>query len=131
MEREYAWSQIEPAVAILCACFVTYKPLFTNFKNALLSTLSSDNRTSTSAPQDHWTDMENTKRSVVRWPVARDFGAQAIALNENPPRRPRNRPDGRSHRIVIDFEGPDDTFTEVVARYEEIVKTRRHEQARA
>ncbi|KAL8669828.1 MAG: hypothetical protein Q9224_007713, partial [Gallowayella concinna] len=24
----YMWSQIEPSAAILCACFVTYRPLF-------------------------------------------------------------------------------------------------------
>ncbi|KAL8687040.1 MAG: hypothetical protein Q9218_006677, partial [Villophora microphyllina] len=26
----YMWSQIEPSAAILCACFVTYRPLFRN-----------------------------------------------------------------------------------------------------
>lgn len=26
------WSQIEPSVAILCACFVTYRPLFRNLR---------------------------------------------------------------------------------------------------
>lgn len=25
------WSQIEPSAAILCACFVTYRPLFRDF----------------------------------------------------------------------------------------------------
>ncbi|KAL9634995.1 MAG: hypothetical protein Q9204_002786 [Flavoplaca sp. TL-2023a] len=28
----YMWSQIEPSVAILCACFVTYRPLFRNIR---------------------------------------------------------------------------------------------------
>lgn len=26
------WSQIEPSAAILCACFVTYRPLFRNLR---------------------------------------------------------------------------------------------------
>ncbi|KAL8851633.1 MAG: hypothetical protein Q9221_003470 [Calogaya cf. arnoldii] len=28
----YMWSQIEPSAAILCACFVTYRPLFRNLR---------------------------------------------------------------------------------------------------
>ncbi|KAL8994967.1 MAG: hypothetical protein Q9169_005208 [Polycauliona sp. 2 TL-2023] len=28
----YVWSQIEPSAAILCACFVTYRPLFRNLR---------------------------------------------------------------------------------------------------
>ena len=27
---EYGWSQAEPALAIICACIITYRPLFTN-----------------------------------------------------------------------------------------------------
>ncbi|KAL8950988.1 MAG: hypothetical protein Q9222_003003 [Ikaeria aurantiellina] len=30
MADEYLWSQMEPAVAILCACVVTYRPLLVN-----------------------------------------------------------------------------------------------------
>ena len=29
---EYAWSEAEPALAIICACMVTYRPLFANLK---------------------------------------------------------------------------------------------------
>ncbi|KAL8907243.1 MAG: hypothetical protein Q9207_001544 [Kuettlingeria erythrocarpa] len=28
----YMWSQIEPSAAILCACFVTYRPLFRDLR---------------------------------------------------------------------------------------------------
>lgn len=30
MADTYLWSQIEPATAILCACLISYKPLFKN-----------------------------------------------------------------------------------------------------
>jgi hypothetical protein len=26
----YTWSEVEPVLAIICACLVTYRPLFTN-----------------------------------------------------------------------------------------------------
>lgn len=37
----YLWSQIEPATAILCACLVTYRPLFANISFSLPSRLTS------------------------------------------------------------------------------------------
>ena len=30
MTSEYLWCQLEPSTAILCACLVTYRPLFVN-----------------------------------------------------------------------------------------------------
>ena len=39
MAGEYLWSQVEPATAILCACMMTYRPLFTNI-NVNLSNVS-------------------------------------------------------------------------------------------
>lgn len=35
----YLWSQIEPATAILCACLITYKPLFKNISVSLSTTI--------------------------------------------------------------------------------------------
>lgn len=74
--NEYAWSQIEPATAILCACAVTYRPLFVNLDlNHKFSKLSSSlSRSRRGRPKsDDWTDMENSRNVPMQWPVAQDF----------------------------------------------------------
>ena len=76
MVDEYAWSQIEPATAILCACVVTYRPLFLNMKFdhkfSRLSSSLSRSKHARSKTQD-WTDMENFQNAQMQWPVAQDF----------------------------------------------------------
>jgi hypothetical protein len=75
MIMEYAWSQIEPATAILCACIVTYRPLFHNFHinlSKLSGILSYGRHDSTSTGGD-WADMSNNPRDVLRCPVHQDF----------------------------------------------------------
>lgn len=108
MTREYVWSQIEPAVAILCACFVTYKPLLARLRTSVSSVFDSHERTSISG---HWTDMRNHKRSTVRWPVAQDFGYAALQSPRCPVRRSGDP--ARPREIVIRIEGPDDGYFEL------------------
>lgn len=76
MANEYAWSQIEPSTAILCACLVTYRPLFIdmNFTHRFskLSSSLTPSRPARPKPQD-WTDMENSRDKQMQWPVAQDF----------------------------------------------------------
>lgn len=69
MAAEYAWSQTEPALAILCACLTTYRPFFRKAekKSPTPSTIRRPQ------PPSDWTDMENTSRSRIRFPVADDF----------------------------------------------------------
>jgi hypothetical protein len=75
MTMEYAWSQIEPATAILCACIVTYRPLFHNFHINLskLSGILSYGRHDSTSTDDDWTDMQNNPGCAIQWPVNRDF----------------------------------------------------------
>ena len=47
---EYVWSQIEPATAIICACLVTYRPLFKDLKTGF-SKLFSTHSWSTGTPE--------------------------------------------------------------------------------
>ena len=66
---DYMWSQIEPAVAILCACIVTYRPLFNNLSFTKMTSLfsRSDHTTST---DEQWTKKGAGAyhQSQVRWP---------------------------------------------------------------
>lgn len=50
----YIWSHIEPATAILCACLVTYRPLFANLHLRLPSILSRGKLGSTT--RTSWSD---------------------------------------------------------------------------
>lgn len=81
MTVEYAWSQIEPATAILCACIVTYRPLFNDLHVHLpkLSNIFSYGRHNSTTDEDDWTDMSN-QNSPLRWAVRRDFNRQDLDL---------------------------------------------------
>lgn len=78
MAGEYLWSQVEPATAILCACMMTYRPLFTNI-NVNLSNVSGlfskGTVESKSSRQARWTDLEND----FTWPVGMDSQGQDAA----------------------------------------------------
>ena len=74
MSSEYAWSQVEPATAILCASIVTYRPLFVIIKKHL--TVLTGKYMHDKAPEvteGDWTDMRNSRHTTVRWAVADDF----------------------------------------------------------
>ena len=74
MSLEYAWSQVEPATAIICASLVTYRPLFVNIRKnltTLTGKLVQDKKSR--ATETDWTDMSNSKTTPVRWAVADDF----------------------------------------------------------
>lgn len=79
---EYAWSQTEPALAILCACLTTYRPLLrgVHLKAPKLSFAPYSSRHTERYDYrgmvSDWTDMENTRTSQLRFPVARDFEGQ-------------------------------------------------------
>lgn len=76
MSLEYAWSQVEPATAILCASIVTYRPLFVNVKKdlaMLTGKFAAGGNTQTTATVSDWTDMENSRSAPLRWAVASDF----------------------------------------------------------
>ena len=79
---EYAWSQIEPATAILCACIVTYRPLFHNFHVNLskLSGILSYGRHDPTSTDDDWTDMVNNPNYVLRWAVNQDFKGESTQV---------------------------------------------------
>ncbi|KAL8797437.1 MAG: hypothetical protein Q9195_000253 [Heterodermia aff. obscurata] len=73
---EYIWSQIEPATAILCACMVTYRPLFTT--SILPSFASKLFRTAGRGKSDSITNSDSTvsnssSEQTMVWPVARDL----------------------------------------------------------
>ena len=77
---EYIWSQIEPATAIVCACIVTYRPLFTT---SLFESLASKIHTTTKRGQSNSTtatESMGSRSTIVHpmaWPVARDiFGKE-------------------------------------------------------
>lgn len=80
MAGEYLWSQVEPATAILCACIITYRPLFTDI-NINLSNVSGlfskGTVESKGSRQGGWTDLEND----FTWPVGKDSkGHDAVRL---------------------------------------------------
>ena len=86
MATEYLWSQVEPATAILCACFITYRPLFTNI-NIDLSNISGlfskGTVESKGSRQGGWTDLENGFNYNYTWPVGMDSqGRDVVALQD-------------------------------------------------
>ena len=48
------WSQIEPSAAILCACIVTYRPLFRDIRLPSFITGVKSQETATSDVSRHW-----------------------------------------------------------------------------
>ncbi|KAL2043877.1 hypothetical protein N7G274_003397 [Stereocaulon virgatum] len=69
---EYIWCHIEPATAILCACIVTYRPLFSsiNLDFSMISSLFS--KSSTKSSGKTWRAIEDGRNSPHRqWPVSR------------------------------------------------------------
>ena len=86
MAGEYIWTQVEPATAILCACIVTYRPLFKNFKlnlSKFLGLFSKGTVESKRSRQDGWTDLENDLDHSFMWPVGKDLqGRDVVRLQD-------------------------------------------------
>ena len=84
---EYLWSQIEPATAILCACMVTYRPLFKEVKGGF-SRLFSTNSWSSTSESDQGGDLGSAENghtellSVQK--VQRQDGSRLWELNDKP-----------------------------------------------
>ena len=82
MAGEYLWTQIEPATAILCACIMTYRPLFTNINIDLSNVsglFSKGTVESKGSRQGGWTDLEND----FTWPVGKNSqGHDVVRLQD-------------------------------------------------
>ena len=69
------WSEAEAATAIICACMVTYRPLFVNISQSVSkvsSLFSKGNSISKRATQDGWKDLEDATDSQLQWPIGKD-----------------------------------------------------------
>ena len=67
------WSDVEAATAIICACMVTYRPLFANIGQSLSkasSLFSKSSSVSNRATQDGWKDLEEATDSQPQWPIS-------------------------------------------------------------
>ena len=75
---EYLWSQLEPAGAVLCACLVTYRPLFTNvnlFIPTRLSSLFSLSTHGSSSQSNHRADGDHERRLQYKRPATPEFSS--------------------------------------------------------
>ena len=86
MAHEYLWSQVEPATAILCACIITYRPLFTNINIDLSNVsglFSKGTIESKGSRKGGWTDLENDLNHNFTWPVGKDSqGRDVLRLQD-------------------------------------------------
>ena len=74
MAKEYTWTQVEPALAILCSCLVTLRPLFVNL-NLNISNYSSRfsrSKNPSSSKATSSTETSKEHHSHVQWPGTRD-----------------------------------------------------------
>ena len=72
MAAEYTWCQVEPATAILCACVVTYRSLFTNLPlnfSKVSSLFSKSGTVSKGSRHDGWKEPSEQ----LQWPVGKDI----------------------------------------------------------
>lgn len=76
MAQEYTWTQVEPALAILCSCLVTFRPLFVNLNLnfSRYSSRFSRSKSLSSSKATNSTDMSKERRSHSQWPVIQDSG---------------------------------------------------------
>ena len=81
---EYIWSQIEPGTAIICACIITYRPLFTT---SMFESLASKVRRTSSGVKEMSRDGPDSTTSGAMseqemvWPIARDCFGRDIKPN--------------------------------------------------
>ena len=70
---EYIWSQVEPGVAIFCACAVTYKPLFTNIEFSRIFSALSRSSDGSSRSKEPIAPDNNANDIKLRWPMEPAF----------------------------------------------------------
>lgn len=86
------WTDVEAATAIICACMVTYRPLFVNISQSLskipsLSKVSSLFSKGSSvfkrSTQENWKDLEEATDSQLQWPIGKDLhGRDVLRLQD-------------------------------------------------
>lgn len=68
----YMWSQLEPTMAVVCACLTTYRPLFAGLHLKFLSTFSRGKRyASRENDNDTFIDLTPSSRRSSRWSKSR------------------------------------------------------------
>ncbi|KAL9576777.1 MAG: hypothetical protein Q9212_006826 [Teloschistes hypoglaucus] len=80
----YLWSQIEPATAILCACLITYKPLFKNMSISLSASIFTSyfsRRGSETTKEEQGGDVERQIR--YERPTVREHGCLGSGMHES------------------------------------------------
>ena len=85
MANEYLWTQVEPATAILCACIINYRPLFTNINIdlSISGLFSKGNVESKGSRQGGWTELENDFNHNFTWPVGKDSRGRDVVRLQN------------------------------------------------
>lgn len=64
----YMWSQLEPTMAVVCACLTTYRPLFAGLHLKFLSTFSRNKRYSSRVNDNEtFIDFTSNSRRSSRW----------------------------------------------------------------
>ena len=81
LTAQYTWSQIEPAAAIVCACLVTYRPLFKDWKPVLGKLLGRINRSRVSSSETElWGGLGGAERGNIKPPASeKDFSTQDVS----------------------------------------------------
>lgn len=72
---EYVWTEVEAATAIICACLVTYRPLFINISQSVSKVWSLYNKGNSilkRATQDDWQNLEDATDYPLQWPIGKD-----------------------------------------------------------
>lgn len=74
LAKEYTWSQVEPALAILCACLVTLRPLFINLNLNIpkYSTRFSRSKSLSSSKATNSSEINQERGSHRQWPGVQD-----------------------------------------------------------
>ena len=82
---EYMWSEVEAATAIICACMVTYRPLFVNISHSFSKVLSlfiKNNPESKRATEDGWKDLEDATDSQLQRPIGKDLHGRDVRFQD-------------------------------------------------
>ena len=100
---EYLWSQVEPATAILCACMVTYRPLFREVKVGF-SRLFSTHSWSSTPESDQGGDLDSAENGQMELlsvkKVQLQDGSRLRELNDEPSKASSTSSRPATHRVV-------------------------------
>ena len=66
----YMWSQLEPTMAVVCACLTTYRPLFAGLHLKFLNTFSRSKRYPPMNENETFIDITLNSRRSSRWSKA-------------------------------------------------------------